>query len=334
MTDQFKLKKMYYNRKLTDSFSALIEPGGALRWLFDFVKNRPDLDFQIGKNKTPEWISVYRGTTRIIKIQKTNDPGRIVVEGALKYKTIYPILYGPKSISINFQKELEEFLYLINADRTLARYYNNEKEGFYQTALSRKYGLCGCPTDDFVIIDKEAVVGYLDKKEKAKLFGPFQQKYKIMQRDISDFNSEKFGQNLEKKAVGNELDFLALDKEGNILLIEYKHGTNTSGIYLSPLQIGLYYDIFTGLPKTELSKAVFEMLAQKQKIGLINPGWVKPAVIKDIIPVLIISNYNYKSSAKGKFEEIMDFLRPRLNPEFLKTLQTSNFTLQSDLLSW
>ena len=185
-----------------------------------------------------------------------------------------------------------------------------------------------------MIIDKEAVVGYLDKKEKAKLFGPFQQKYKIMQRDISDFNSEKFGQNLEKKAVGNELDFLAMDKEGNILLIEYKHGTNTSGVYLSPLQIGLYYDIFTGLPKKELSKAVFEMLAQKQKIGLINPAWIKPSVIKDIIPVLIISNYNYKSSAKVKFEEIMDFLRPRLNPEFLKTLQTFNFTLQSGLLTW
>ena len=212
---------MYYNRKLTDSFSALIEPAGALRWLFDFVKNHPDLDFQIGKNKAPEWISVYRGTTRIIKIQKTNDPGRIVVEGALKYKAMYPTLFGSKSISKDFQKELEEILDLINSDRTLDRYYNNKKEGYYQTALSRKYGISGSPTDDFVIIDKEAVVGYLDKKEKAKLFGPFQQKYKIMQRDISDFNSEKFGQNLEKKAVGNELDFLAIDKEGNIRLIEY-----------------------------------------------------------------------------------------------------------------
>jgi hypothetical protein len=325
---------MYYNRKLTDSFSALIEPAGALRWLFDFVKNHPDLDFQIGKNKAPEWISVYRGTTRIIKIQKTNDPGRIVVEGALKYKAMYPTLFGSKSISKDFQKELEEILDLINSDRTLDRYYNNKKEGYYQTALSRKYGLSGSPTDDFVIIDKEAVVGYLDKKEKAKLFGPFQQKYKIMQRDISDFNSEKFGQNLEKKAVGNELDFLAMDKEGNILLIEYKHGTNTSGIYLSPLQIGLYYDIFTGLPKKELSKAVFEMLAQKQKIGLINPAWIKPSEIKDIIPVLIISEYNYNSTAKVKLEEIMNFLRPRLNSEFLKTLRTFNFTLKSGLLTW
>jgi hypothetical protein len=325
---------MYYNRTLTDSFSALIEPGGALRWLFDFVKNHPDLDFQIGRNKTPEWISVYRGTTRIIKIQKTNDPGRIVVQGALKYKAMRPTLFGSKSISIDFQQELEEILVLINSDRTFDRYYNNNKEGYYQTALSRKYGLSGSPTDDFVIIDKEAVVGYLDEKEKANLFGPVQQKYKIMQQDISVFNALKFGQNLEKKAVGNELDFLALDKDGNILLVEYKHGTNTSGIYLSPLQIGLYYDIFTGLPKKELSKAVFEMLSQKQKIGLINPAWIKPSEIKDIIPVLIISEYNYNSTAKVKFEEIMNFLRPRLNSEFLKTLRTFNFTLKAGLLPW
>jgi hypothetical protein len=76
------------------------------------------------------------------------------------------------------------------------------------------------------------------------------------------------------------------------------------------------------------------MLAQKQKIGLINPAWIKPSEIKDIIPVLIISEYNYNSTAKVKFEEIMNFLRPRLNSEFLKTLRTFNFTLKSGLLTW
>ena len=55
---------MYYNRKISDSLSRLIEPRGELRWLFDFVKSRDDLDFLIGKSSSTEWISVYRGLSR------------------------------------------------------------------------------------------------------------------------------------------------------------------------------------------------------------------------------------------------------------------------------
>ena len=137
-----------------------------------------------------------------------------------------------------------------------------------------------------------------------------------------------------RKAIGNELDFFALDKEGNILLIEYKHGTNTSGIYLSPLQIGMYNDIFTYFPKNELETAVFEMLEQKQNIGLINPNWKKPNYIKDLIPVLIISEFNYKSSAKTKFDEILQFTRKQFGSSFLNNLQTFNFTMKNGLNNW
>jgi hypothetical protein len=112
------------------------------------------------------------------------------------------------------------------------------------------------------------------------------------------------------------------------------YGTNTSGIYLSPLQIGMYNDIFTSFPKEDLGNAVFEMLEQKQKIGLINPNWKKPKSIKDIIPVLIISEFNYKSSAKTKFDEILQFSRKQLGTSFLNNLQTFNFTIKNGLSNW
>jgi hypothetical protein len=125
-----------------------------------------------------------------------------------------------------------------------------------------------------------------------------------------------------------------LDKEGNILLIEFKHGTNTSGIYLSPLQIGLYYDIFKNYSKKNLEVAVFTMLAQKQKIGLINPNWAKPNCIKDLIPVLIISEYNDKSSAKIKLDEILQFISSQYGIGFLNNLQTYNFAIENGLSEW
>ena len=188
------------------------------------------------------------------------------------------------------------------------------------------------PTDDFVIIDKEAVIGYKNQSEKTKFIGPLQEKYKGLQKEISALNPKLYGRNIETKAIGNELDFLALDKDGNILLIEYKYGTNASGIYLSPLQIGMYYDIFTHFDG--LSEVVFDMLAQKQKIGLINPEWIKPPKIREIIPVLIISGYNLDSTAKTRFNEIMNITQDKLGSGFLHNLKKMNFTESTDLSNW
>ncbi len=323
---------MYYNRTISKDFSELLEENGQLRWLFDYVKNHDELDFLIGKNNSKEWVSIYRGLTRIvsIKLNKTS----ITIDGADSYKVISPKLYGEKSVIDNFQNDIENLVTQIEKNRQFDRYYKNKKEGFYQNELSKKFGMCGNPDTDFVIVDKEAVIGYSNQEQKDNLFGKIQQKYKQLQREISVLNPERYGNDLDKKAIGNELDFLGLDKEGNILLIEYKHGTNTSGIYLSPLQIGMYNDIFTNFPKKDLEIAVFEMLEQKQKIGLINPNWKKPNCIKDIIPVLIISEYNYKSSAKTKFDEILHITRKQLGINFLDNLQTFNFTMKNGLSNW
>jgi hypothetical protein len=326
---------MKYNRKISGSFSSLIEKGGEMRWLYDFVRNHKELDFLIGKNESEEWISVYRGLSRIITISPTSNHKIIKIDGAEAYKAILPELYGNKSVIQNFQNDIENLIAQIELNSQFDRYYTNKKEGYYQNEFSKIYGICGSPDTDFVIIDKEAVIGYSNQAEKDIRLGNIQQKYKQLQREISALNPERYGKDLGKKAIGNELDFLALDKDGNILLIEYKHGTNTSGIYLSPLQIGLYYDIFTMYRKdNKLEIAVFEMLEQKQKIGLINPNWKKPNGIKDIIPVLIISEFNYKSSAKTKFEEIIQFTRTQLGSSFLNNLQTFNFTMKNGLSNW
>jgi len=96
----------------------------------------------------------------------------------------------------------------------------------------------------------------------------------------------------------------------------------------------MYYDIFTNLPRKDLEKSVFEMLIQKQKIGLICPNWVIPKKIKNIIPVLIISEYNYKSSAKQKFDEIFTFSKKQLGSNFLNNLLMFNYTEKKGLLKW
>lgn len=324
---------MYYNRKLSDSFSKLLEPNGDLRWLFDLVRQCPELDFLIGKNNSKQWISIYRGLSRVLTILKTSKPDVIKLDGANAYKKLSKDLYGKKKLPVNFCNRLRRLVEDVSKKSKFDRYYKNKKEGYFQNELSRKFGICGKPNDDFVIIDKEAVIGYKNKSEKNKLYGKIREEYKIIQRELSQKDAKRYGNNLDKKAIGNELDFLALDKRGNLLLIEYKHGTNTSGIYLSPLQIGMYYDLFCQFPRGKLEKSVYKMLAQKKNIGLINAQWKTP-VIKDIVPVLIISEYNDRSTAKIKYQEVMDFVRDKKGRSFLAKIKTYNYTTQNGINPW
>lgn len=161
------MEKMYYDRTLSCSFSKLIEPNGELRWLFDFVKDKDDLDFLIGKNKSKEWISVYRGLTSLIKISKRKSADTVNIDGAKSYKEIAPDLYkNGVPVNKNFHNVLVDLYENIRNNEKFDRYYNNQKEGYYQNELSRKHGINGNTDSNFVIVDKEAVIGYEDQDKK------------------------------------------------------------------------------------------------------------------------------------------------------------------------
>lgn len=165
------------------------------------------------------------------------------------------------------------------------------------------------------------------------MYGSIHKSYKDLQKGLSANNPKRYGKNLVKKGIGNELDFLALDKYGNLLLIELKHGTNTSGIYLSPLQIGLYFDIFDKFSWKELKNSVSQMIDQKKKIGLINSKWKIPE-IKRLVPVLVISEFNKNGSAKEKFNEVLEFARDLKGSSFLQDIKAYNYTTEDGLTSW
>lgn len=325
---------MYYNRTLSKSFANLLEPNGDLRWLFDLVHKRSDFDFLIGRNNTKEWISVYRGTSRLLTIIKTRYPDIIKLDGAQAYKDITPEFYGKRHSSENFKKQLLELVDIVSSNPRFDSHFNNKKEGYYQNELSRMYGICGKQDDEYVIIDKEAVIGYSNQQEKKSILAPLQAHYKDIIKELSASNPKRFGKDLEKrKSVGNELDFIALDKQGNILLVEYKDGSRADGIYLSPFQIGAYFDLWNLLEKSALDFAIKEMFDQKKKIGLINSDWDMPA-LGNIVPVLIISNFNYKSKSKQKYQEVLEFIRARKGKSYLTNIRTYNYTTANGLVTW
>lgn len=267
-----------------------------------------------------------------MSIYKTNAPNQVNVKAHPSYKELCPSAFGMKQISSISEQPIELIRKHLENKGAKDRCYGNKKEGYYQNELSRKFGIFSSVDSDFVVIDKEVVAGYADENEKSELLLPIQNEYTKLQSKISSINPKRYGKDREKKSVGNELDFLAITKEGDLLLIEYKDGSSTYGIYLSPLQIGLYFDIFKLLSsKIDLNQTVIEMLEQKKRIGLVNPNWKTPKLSGKVIPVLVISNPNYRSSAYEKFQEILDICKKEKGDEFLKDLRTYSYTSSEGL---
>ena len=154
----------HYNRTMSPVSEDLLET--EYKWLIDFVKSRDDLDFQIGSNLQSSWLSVYRGTSRIFRIIERNK--KIVIDADSAYKELEPQLYESPSEAL-FESLIEKIKNYKSSKtgknygkNTLSRYYDNKREGYYQNNIYRSYGILGRNDDDFIIVDKESVIGFYD----------------------------------------------------------------------------------------------------------------------------------------------------------------------------
>ncbi|MFI3298139.1 MAG: hypothetical protein R3Y59_11050 [bacterium] len=316
---------MYYNREISPELEDLLITG-ELKWLVRYIREHDDLDLLIGRNKSKEFCSVYRGTSRFLSIERSSFKKAVFkVTASNTYKKLCPELFSD-SLSDITPERLEKLRNIVSNDSHFDRYYNNKKEGYYQNYYSRKYGLLSSELSEFVVVDKESVVGYEDENEKNKQFAPIQRLYLDVREKLCASAPELYGKHFankkdgteKEKSLGSELDLLALDKNGNILLIELKDGGNTNGIYLSPFQIGVYYDAFSQFSFDELFNTVIRMAKQKQRLNLISPDWKIPQQPGKMVAELVIGGKCSKA-ALDRFESVKEFIK-KDNEKLLKDI--------------
>jgi len=224
---------MYYDRTISDDFEDMLCSKERLKWLVDSINGSEDLDLHIGKNHSIEWASVYRGLSRILQVTKSINSSNYRVKAADTYLRIAGKselkLFDKNSISDMNRMKNDFTIYhamikqhVKEKGNTLHRYYDNLKEGYWQTEIIKRYGLHSESTDEFVIIDRETVVGFLDESCKNEIFGKLQKEFKSKRDKVSQLNPVRYGKDLSKKALGNELDSLAIGADGKVYLLEIK----------------------------------------------------------------------------------------------------------------
>ena len=288
---------MYYNRVIDPAIEALVL--GEYAWLIQAVVDNPELDFQTISSK----ISIYRGTSSIASLNKK---GKISADKA--YMSLYPDFYNNPT-PLTFSKLLNE----VHNDSYFDKYYQSvdkKKEGFYQNLISRRYTLYCKPSDNFIVIDKEFVIGYKDQVTKDLLLEKYIKKYDCFIRQIKEkYPTERWPRKI--KQSGEECDFLAITKEGDILLLELKQSGDTQKIYLSPLQVEKYADMTKAL-LDDYSDIFFnvlkEMFEQKKRIGIMNPAWNMPQKLSGKIKTAVVVGGNSSPDAKRKYKLVRDIV--------------------------
>ena len=270
------LQAAYYNRVMSDAFEEIIMK--KYKWLIDFVKKHDDLDFQTGfdQKQSKSWFSVYRGTGRILQIsyRDKSRSRKEKIDADKAYKSLAPDIF--QNDGVMDEKSFENYHKKIAKEQKFESFYLDSKgdckEGFYQTLIARRYTFENKSDDDFVIFDKELVIGFKDDDVK-----------EIWNKDIIDSQLKainnlrtKTSKKLPKdiKPDYGEFDFMGLTWDGDLIIMELKKDGSETKSSLSPIQIAFYEKQFTKLLKEDIGNSLYnvirDMILQKQRMGLIK----------------------------------------------------------------
>lgn len=160
---------------------------------------------------------------------------------------------------------------IVATPRTVhTKFYSNMKEGYWSSRLSIDYGRNWRPGMDWLIIDREAVLGF--KKDSFYQYKLEAQKIKKMlqTKDPKKWGTPNPDESDSMCDFGDELDFLAIGPEKQLQCIELKHASYTSGIYWGPLQTSVYLKEYSNVVNN-ISENIKELVRQKIRLGLLPP---------------------------------------------------------------
>ena len=215
----------HYDRTMNNSLVDCIKK--SYPWIIEYVKNDPELDFQTGQNRGRSWFSIYRGKGRILTF-RMGKQGHLRITAHPHYMGIAPDLSVFDENLLN-ESVFNKYVTAVKNDLNLCSDYitnkGERKEGYYQNLIGRRYTFNTHPEDEFIIIDKELVLGFVGQPEKDAWNAEILDEQKsLIEESRKALEGHSFPQDVQKQY--GEFDFMALDWEGNFIIMEVKQNKN------------------------------------------------------------------------------------------------------------
>ncbi|MGJ5819926.1 hypothetical protein [Paludibaculum fermentans] len=282
------------DRGLTDAaFRLWIEkevPTTLLGPILTCIPNDPcALDVQLRKGGV---LQVYHGNTSLLRI-KTGKSGELLQLDFGSYESEVAKLDSKLRGRWRIDEAEDLSRQLCRVLPTLAAcvgrsYYQNRKEGFWENQLAYTHGRGWRADKEWLVIDRQAVVGFDSGAELNDTVGPIVGRHAAALESLIDRQPRRWA---KPKAVGNELDLLAVNHRGEILCIELKHASNSEGVYCGPFQAAVYRDTFHAVAES-IVPDLDRLVRQKVVLGLLPPmalglmPFVKLPVVRGVLAVV------------------------------------------------
>ncbi|MEI6210291.1 MAG: hypothetical protein WCR06_01570 [bacterium] len=303
-----------YDRVLDKRLIPFILPGGAFHFLVrEYPVDDPfALDVQLRERNK---IMYYHGTTRVLTVQLRI--GVHGVEAKAHAAEAYGEYPGSRQPYVTLMRwwgvgDAHAFraaflAYLPSAvEATDAGFYRNQQEGYWQNRLCVRYGRRWTRADELLIIDRECVVGFNHGKERDAFYRGIAGVYQGVKSRLQNDDKQQWGQP-DDTGFGDELDMLAINRSGDLVALELKHGSNSSGIYWGPLQVAVYQDAFF---KTlgSIRGQIRGLVAQKIELGLLPPDagrLLEASPLTRVEPMLAVAEPNDSSQAWNMMKSVL-----------------------------
>lgn len=251
-----------YDRRSPELAEALA-PGRPLHALIELVASDSaavDLQIRADPQSKRAHATLYVGLTRAIHVERHPSKGwRLDLQQGKSFN-LPPLDRDPwltwrslSEVEADWPAVMDRVRQTIRACPPAKR----DTEGRLQAALAK-------PNHDFQLIDREALPF---SKGAAALLRQLRAPIEDAARDLG--NLHRWAQ--QEKKWGMELDALAIDADGSILVIETKDGSDTAGFGWTPAQVAFYLRVFESWAAQDPNhaKEVLDGMAeQRERIGL------------------------------------------------------------------
>lgn len=304
---------MRYSRTLSAPFLDILT--GPLAPLLEYRPENEGKDYYLYNSQLRERdeFMVYCGTSRVFVCKYNQRHNALKISAAPTYQKVSPDLMRSWDCgNSTAMKDLAALLieHLRNVDSHVPRgHYHNKKEGYWQNRICVDFGKCWDPSDEWLIIDREVVIGFDNTSAKQAALLPIIRPYKAAVEQLTEEEPKKWGKP-GKKSFGDELDLLAIDPLGNLVCIELKYGTNAAGVYWGMYQASVYRDL-AKIASERIITGVKELATQKIELGLLPRSAEERVRLidskkSDIRTVLAVAAPNPLSSCWKKLVETVN----------------------------
>lgn len=261
-----------YDRRLSPHMLEALVPGGWAHGLVEFGASGMcalDLQFRSLAPKSGRWVTLYVGTTKVLDLDVTAKGSfKMGAHGTYRTPSLgWDAEWESRHPAEWFERRWSDVeRYLNHVVESVVEGRKHLKEGLVQSAISR------FPSNEFTVIDREAVVGYTNEAERN---AHHEEVRDVILASLERVDTPAWWSKIKPKGVSTECDILAVSPHGQLITIEIKPYTAKGMVAAAPVQAVTYAALFQSWLAGNRESAptiLAELLRQKVAVGLMPTG--------------------------------------------------------------